>query len=100
MLDAIDFAYLPILHDWGWMDFVHIKSPLFFNLVRAFFSNAKLEHDESEETVIAITSFFMGTPFHLTVKDFGNLLPLPSGGLANEKATYDPTLYIHFVSIS
>lgn len=87
MLNSINFTYLPVLHDWGWMDFVRIESPLFLNLVRAFYSNAKLKHDESEENVVAISSYLMGTPIHLTVKDFGNLIHLPSGGLANKKAT-------------
>ncbi|MFQ6628991.1 hypothetical protein Gotur_006506 [Gossypium turneri] len=33
MLEAISFAYLPILQNWGWMDFLNISSPTYLNLV-------------------------------------------------------------------
>ncbi|KAH1121714.1 hypothetical protein J1N35_004874 [Gossypium stocksii] len=58
------------------MAFLNISSPTYLNLVRSFFSNAKLEHDESVNTVTAITSFLMETPIHLTIKEVGGYLHL------------------------
>ncbi|MBA0707731.1 hypothetical protein Golax_019752 [Gossypium laxum] len=43
-------------------------------MLEAFFSNAKLKHDESGETVIAIPLFLMNTPIHLTLEKFGDYL--------------------------
>ncbi|MBA0784938.1 hypothetical protein Gotri_026440 [Gossypium trilobum] len=47
MLEGINFGYLSILQNLGWMNFLKISSLTYYNLVRAFFSNAKLEHEES-----------------------------------------------------
>ncbi|KAH1055971.1 hypothetical protein J1N35_034036, partial [Gossypium stocksii] len=55
MLEAINFSYLPILQNYEWMDFLNISSPTYLNLVQAFFSHSKLEHDESGDTVTTIT---------------------------------------------
>ncbi|KAH1122639.1 hypothetical protein J1N35_005799, partial [Gossypium stocksii] len=60
----------------------------------AFFSNVKLEHNESSDTIIVITSFLTNTPIRLTLEEFGNLLHLPLGGNFDEKCHYNPTLYI------
>ncbi|MBA0557578.1 hypothetical protein Golob_014638 [Gossypium lobatum] len=76
------------------MDFLNISSPTYLNLVQAFFSNAKLEHDESGDTVTAITSFLRGTPTCLTLEEFGDYLYLPSGGSSNEKGHFDPSIFI------
>ncbi|MFQ6669482.1 hypothetical protein Gotur_034711 [Gossypium turneri] len=100
MLEAISFAYLSILQNWGCMTFLSISSPTYLNLVRAFFSNAKLEHDESGDTITAITSFLMGTLIRLTLKEFGDYLHLPSGGSSNEESHFDPSLFIQSGSAS
>ncbi|MBA0747737.1 hypothetical protein Gogos_004626 [Gossypium gossypioides] len=46
-LADFNFAYLPALGNWHWIDFLKIHSPTHANLVRAFYSNALLEHDSS-----------------------------------------------------
>ncbi|MBA0750751.1 hypothetical protein Gogos_002140 [Gossypium gossypioides] len=61
------------------MDFLNISSTTYYNLVRAFFSNAKLEHKEPSDTVITITSFLKKTPIRLTLEEFGDYLHFPSG---------------------
>ncbi|KAK5772038.1 hypothetical protein PVK06_048299 [Gossypium arboreum] len=48
-----------------------------------FYSNARLEHDESCETVIAINSFLMNTLICLTLENFGEFFKLPLGFLFN-----------------
>ncbi|MBA0662362.1 hypothetical protein Goklo_006495, partial [Gossypium klotzschianum] len=85
MLEAILFAYLPILQNWGWMDFLNISLPTYLNLVRAFFSNAKLEHDEFDNIVTTIPSFLIGTPIHLTL---------------DEKGHFDPSFFIQQLGIN
>ncbi|MBA0717396.1 hypothetical protein Golax_005222 [Gossypium laxum] len=65
------------------MDFLNISSPTYLNLVRAFFSNAKPEHDESSDSVTSIISFLMGTPIRLTLKE-----------LAFELNLYDRVLHL------
>ncbi|MFQ6665525.1 hypothetical protein Gotur_032238 [Gossypium turneri] len=82
------------------MEFLSISSPTYLNLVQAFFSNAKLEHDEFDDTVTAIISFLMGTPIRLTLEEFGDYLHLPSGGSSNEKEHFDPSLFIQSRSAS
>ncbi|MFQ6636268.1 hypothetical protein Gotur_012610 [Gossypium turneri] len=67
MLEAISFAYLPILQNLGWIDFLNISSPTYLNVVRAFFSYSKLEHNESGYSVTAIASFLIRTPICLTL---------------------------------
>ncbi|MBA0788989.1 hypothetical protein Gotri_026849 [Gossypium trilobum] len=62
-----------------WVDFFKIHSPTHANLVRAFYSNARLEPDESGETVGAINSFLMDTPICLTLEYFGEFFKLPPG---------------------
>ncbi|MBA0561195.1 hypothetical protein Golob_018044 [Gossypium lobatum] len=76
------------------MEFLNISSPAYLNLVRAFFSNAKLECDKSGDTVTAVTSFLMGTPIHLTLEEFGDCLHLTSGGSSNEKGYFDLSFYL------
>ncbi|MBA0568104.1 hypothetical protein Golob_005619, partial [Gossypium lobatum] len=100
MLEAISFVYLPILQNWWWMEFLSISLPTYLNLVRAFFSNAKLKHDESGDTVIVITSVLMGTPTRLTLEELGDYLHLPSEGSFDEKGHFDPSLFIQFGSTS
>ncbi|MBA0736482.1 hypothetical protein Gogos_010033 [Gossypium gossypioides] len=78
MLEGINFFYLSILQNWGWMDFLNISSPTYYNLFRMFYSNAKLEHDESGDIVIAITSFLMNTSIRLTLEELRDYLHLPS----------------------
>ncbi|MBA0553929.1 hypothetical protein Golob_013068 [Gossypium lobatum] len=80
------------------MNFLNISSPTYLNLVRDFFSNAKLEHDESSDTVTTITYFLMSTPIRLTLKEFGEYLHLPSKGSSDEKGHFDPSLFIQFGS--
>ncbi|MBA0731235.1 hypothetical protein Golax_023292 [Gossypium laxum] len=58
------------------MDFLNISSPTYLNLVRASFSNAKLEHDEFGDSVTAITLFLMGTPILLTLEELASKLNL------------------------
>ncbi|MBA0735503.1 hypothetical protein Gogos_019347 [Gossypium gossypioides] len=36
MLEGINFGYLSILQNWGWMNFLKISSLTYYNLVRAF----------------------------------------------------------------
>ncbi|MBA0794117.1 hypothetical protein Gohar_018475 [Gossypium harknessii] len=74
--------------------FLKYFSPTYLNLVRAFFSNAKLEYDESGDSVTAIISFLMGTPIRLTLEEFGDYIHLPSGGSSDEKGHFDPSLFI------
>ncbi|MFQ6658969.1 hypothetical protein Gotur_028039 [Gossypium turneri] len=100
MLEAITFAYLPILQNWGWMDFLNISSPTYLNFVRAFFSNAKLEHDEYSEFGTTITFFLMGTPIRLTLEECGDYLHLPFRGSFDEKGHFDTYLFIQSGSIS
>ncbi|MBA0562581.1 hypothetical protein Golob_007613, partial [Gossypium lobatum] len=78
------------------MDFLNISSPTYLNLVRAFFSNAKLEHDESSNSVTSIISFLMGTPIRLTLKEFSDYIHLPSRGSSDEKGHFDPSIFIQF----
>ncbi|MBA0568368.1 hypothetical protein Golob_005867 [Gossypium lobatum] len=47
-LADFNFAYLPALGNWHWIDFLKINSPTHANLVQAFYSNALLEHDSSD----------------------------------------------------
>ncbi|MBA0839156.1 hypothetical protein Goarm_004917, partial [Gossypium armourianum] len=47
-LADFNFAYLPALGNWHWIDFLKIYSPTHANLARAFYSNALLEHDSSD----------------------------------------------------
>ncbi|KAK5793853.1 hypothetical protein PVK06_035016 [Gossypium arboreum] len=49
-------------------------------MLEAFFSNAKLEHDKSNDTVIANTSFLTNTPIRLTLEELGDYLHLPFEG--------------------
>ncbi|KAK5825642.1 hypothetical protein PVK06_020499 [Gossypium arboreum] len=81
--------------------FLKITLPTYINLVRAFYSNAKLEHDESDDTMITITSFFMNTPIRLTLDEFGNPLHFPyktqyfiTSGHASELNVYDRVLHL------
>ncbi|KAK5811302.1 hypothetical protein PVK06_026631 [Gossypium arboreum] len=69
------------------MDFLNISSPTYYNIFRTFFSNAKLEHDEFDDTVIAITSFLMNTSIRLTLEKFGDYLHLPSRGVSTHGDT-------------
>ncbi|KAH1031490.1 hypothetical protein J1N35_043664, partial [Gossypium stocksii] len=59
-----------------------------------FYSNAKLKHDEFDDSIIVISSFLMNTPIRLTIDKFGDLLHLPSGGNSNEKDVFNLTLFI------
>ncbi|MFQ6622105.1 hypothetical protein Gotur_001951 [Gossypium turneri] len=45
----------------------------------SFYSNARLEHDEAGETVVAVNYFLMNTPIHFTLENFGEFLKLPPG---------------------
>ncbi|MBA0556276.1 hypothetical protein Golob_026391 [Gossypium lobatum] len=76
------------------MEFLSIFLPSYLNLVRAFFSNAKLEHDESSDTITAITLFLLGTLIRLTLKEFGDYLHLHSRGSSDENWHFDPFLFI------
>ncbi|MFQ6657061.1 hypothetical protein Gotur_026886 [Gossypium turneri] len=82
------------------MDVLNISSPIYLNLVRSFFSNAKLEHDESGDIVTAITSFLMGNFIRLTLEKFGDYLHLPSNSSSDEKGHFDPSLFIQSRSAS
>lgn len=96
MLEGINFAFLSIFQNWGWMDFLKICSLTFYNIIQAFFSNAKLEHDESNDTVIGINSFLTNTPIHLTLEEFGNLLHLPPRGNLNKKRSFNHGYFVQF----
>ncbi|MBA0755074.1 hypothetical protein Gogos_020377, partial [Gossypium gossypioides] len=61
VLETMNFHYLQTLRDWQWIDFIKIHSLIFENLVRAFYSNVKLEHDESDKFVIVVNSYLMNT---------------------------------------
>ncbi|KAH1108081.1 hypothetical protein J1N35_011849 [Gossypium stocksii] len=100
MLEGINFFYLSILQNWGWMDFLNISSLTYYNLFRTFFSNAKLEHDESGDTVIAITYFLMNTSIRLTLEEFGDYLHVSSKGNSKEKGPFNPAIFIQFGSAS
>lgn len=100
MLQAINFLHLFILHNWGWIDFFQIQSPTYYNLVGAFYSNTKIEHDELNKTIIAIKSLLMNTSIRITLEDFGNFIHLPSKGESNEKGLYSLALYIEFRNTS
>ncbi|MBA0550546.1 hypothetical protein Golob_021484 [Gossypium lobatum] len=93
-LKTMNFYHLQILRDWQWIDFLKNCSTTFENLVQAFYSNSKLEHDESDESIISINSYLMNTLICLTLEDFKNLLSLPSGGVSNEKGPFSPALYV------
>lgn len=64
------------------------------NLVWAFYSNARLEHDESDETVVAINYFLMNTPLRLILENFGKFFKLPPDSESNEKCPYYPALNV------
>ncbi|MBA0738665.1 hypothetical protein Gogos_011996 [Gossypium gossypioides] len=85
MLESINFSYLLVFQIWGSIDFLKIFLLTYINLVRAFYSNVKIKYDESDDNVIAITSFLMNTPIRLTLNDFENFLHFPSKGNSNEK---------------
>ncbi|MBA0796080.1 hypothetical protein Gohar_006878, partial [Gossypium harknessii] len=46
-LAKINFQFLDTLANWYWVEFLKICSPTFANLVRAFYSNDRLENDET-----------------------------------------------------
>ncbi|MBA0753374.1 hypothetical protein Gogos_020567 [Gossypium gossypioides] len=93
-LKTMNFYHLQILRDWQWIDFFKNCSTTFKNLVQVFYSNSKLEHDDSDKSIISINSYLMNTLICLTLEDFKNLLSLPSGGVSNEKGPFSPVLYV------
>ncbi|GMJ06943.1 hypothetical protein HRI_004363500 [Hibiscus trionum] len=93
VLEDFRFTYLPRIREWKWENFLKIRCSTHANLVRAFYSNAQLEHN-SDGLVEVITSNVMGKPLRITLDDFTTQLGLPAGGLTKEKGAYDPTLKI------
>ncbi|TYH80061.1 hypothetical protein ES332_D03G107900v1 [Gossypium tomentosum] len=45
LANTLQFKYLDQLRDWGWLECLQLRGPYYDNLVRAFYSNAKLRHD-------------------------------------------------------
>ncbi|KAK5775693.1 hypothetical protein PVK06_043618 [Gossypium arboreum] len=72
--------------------FFKIRSIIHVNLVQAFYSNARIKHDEFGETVVAINSFLLNTPIRLTLQNFGEFFKLPPRGELDEKGHYNLAL--------
>lgn len=73
------------------LNFVHKPMLILFE---HFYSDARLEHDESGEIVVAVNHFLMNTPIRPTLENFNEFLKLFFGGESNEKGSYNPALNV------
>ncbi|KAH1082314.1 hypothetical protein J1N35_022075 [Gossypium stocksii] len=88
LANTLQFKYLDQLCDWGWLECLQLRGPCYDNLVRTFYSNAKLKHDPNTHLVQFITSSIIGQEitisaetltsyFSITNEDINDIVKIP-----------------------
>ncbi|MBA0694454.1 hypothetical protein Goari_004745, partial [Gossypium aridum] len=68
------------------------RGPCYDNLVRAFYSNAKLKHESTTHLVQSIISFVMGQEITILVETLSIYLSITNEGDDHHTYSYDTSL--------
>ncbi|KAG4205229.1 hypothetical protein ERO13_A04G090750v2, partial [Gossypium hirsutum] len=86
------FKYLDQLCDWVWLECLQLRGPCYDNLVRAFYSNAKLKHNSTTHLVQSITSSVMGQEITISVETLSSYLFITNEGDEHHTGSYNTSL--------
>ncbi|MFQ6626364.1 hypothetical protein Gotur_006383 [Gossypium turneri] len=92
LANTLKFKYLDQLRYWGWLECLQLRGPCYDNLVRAFYSNAKLRHDLNTHLVQFITFFVMGQEITISVETLSTYFSITNEDDDHHTGSYDTSL--------
>ncbi|MBA0826360.1 hypothetical protein Goarm_011219 [Gossypium armourianum] len=92
LANTLKFKYLDQLRYWGWLKCLQLRGPCYDNLVRAFYSNAKLRHDLNTHLVQSITFFVMGQEITISVETLSTYFSITNEDDDHHTGSYDTSL--------